>query len=81
MITLAEAGDIQPPALVTVNVWVPVDNPVTCVLVTFPVVVPPDDFVSVQVPDGSPERVTVPVGDLQIGCTIAPTTGAAGLAG
>jgi hypothetical protein len=51
------------------------------VLVVFPVVVtPPGDLVIVQLPLGRPLNMTLPVGVVQIGCVIAPTIGAVGLA-
>jgi hypothetical protein len=43
---------------------------------------PPGVTVTVQVPDaGSPFKVTLPVAVVQVGWVMAPTTGAAGVAG
>ena len=46
------------------------------------IVVAPGFWVSVQVPvAGSPDKETLPVGRSQVGWTMVPTTGAAGVAG
>ena len=45
-------------------------------------VIPPGDFVKVQVPDdGNPFNTTLPVATLQVGCVIVPTVGAVGVTG
>lgn len=82
MTTLADAGDIQPSELVTVNVKVPVVRPETVVLVPEPVVVvPPGDLVMIQSPvAGRLFSITLPSGLAQDGCVTVPGTGAAGLA-
>ena len=61
----------------------PVASPDTVVLVPVPVVViPPGLLVNVQVPeDGNPLNTTLPVATLQVGCVMAPTVGAVGVAG
>jgi hypothetical protein len=58
-------------------------KPVNVALVPVPDCVnPPGDEVIVQVPvDGNPLKTTVPVGDKQEGCVIAPITGAVGFDG
>ena len=35
----------------------------------------------VQLPDGSPDKTTLPVGVAHVGCVIVPTTGAVGVTG
>lgn len=69
IITSVEEGDIQPDALVTVNVQVPVIIPVTVLVVPVPMVVTaPGERVRVHVPvAGNPLRVTLPVDDAQVG--------------
>ena len=61
----------------------PVASPDIVVLVPVPVVViPPGLRVNVQVPeDGNPLKTTLPVATLQVGCVMAPTVGAVGVAG
>ena len=51
-------------------------------LVPVPVVVPPKELVSVQVPElGKPDNATEPVETKHVGCVIVPTTGAVGVTG
>ena len=82
IVTCDDEGDVTAEALVTVNVYVPGANDVIVLLVTepvteiFPGVIPSDQF-----PDGSPLIVTLPVVTVQLGCVIAPTTGAVGVVG
>src|SRR5665647_1131491 len=73
--TLADAGEIHPEELVTVKVYVPAVSNEIVELVPVPVVVvPPGDFVSVQVPvAGNPFKTTLPVAKVQVGCEIVPT--------
>jgi hypothetical protein len=83
LITIFEDdADVQPDALATVNVWVPVSRPDTVVLVPVPVVVsPPGVWVRVHVPaEGSPLSTTLPVATVHVGWVIVPTEGVAGLA-
>ena len=83
---LPEATEVQPPELVTVKVYV-VDavNPEKVPVVVGPLplmVAPPGDAVTVQDPlAGKPLKPTLPVAVEQVGCVIAPTTGAVGVAG
>ena len=58
-------------------------SPDIVVLVPVPVVVfPPGLRVNVQVPEeGNPLSTTLPVATLQVGCVMAPTVGAVGVAG
>ena len=42
---------------------------------------PPGDAVIVQLPAGSPDKSTLPVGVIQDGCVIPPTIGALGAVG
>jgi len=69
MTTLADDGDVQPAALVTVKVYVPVARPVTVVLVPLPsVVAPPGLRVNIHVPvDGNPVSTTLPVARTHVG--------------
>ena len=81
--TLAEAGEIHPEALVTVYVYVPAASDEMVELVPEPVeVVPPGDLVNVHVPvAGNPFSTTLPVARAQVGCVIVPTVGAVGADG
>jgi hypothetical protein len=81
--TFPDDTEMQPDALVTVNVYVPAGIPVTVVLVPDPVVVTaPGVLVNVHVPDaGKPLNTTLPVATLQVGWVIVPTVGAVGVAG
>ena len=81
MITLSEAVEVHPEALVTVYVYVPGASPEMVVLVPVPVVVdPPGDRVNVQVPaEGRSLSTTLPVPTAQVGCVIDPTIGAEGI--
>ena len=83
MITLADATETHPDALVTEKVYVPAASEEIVVLVPVPVVVvPPGERVSVHVPeDGNPESTTLPVATEQVGCVMVPTVGAVGVAG
>jgi hypothetical protein len=62
---------------------VPVAKPLNVPVVPVPVMVePPGVAVMVQVPDAvSPLKATLPVAIVQVGWVMAPTTGAAGVAG
>ena len=65
---LEEATEVQPASLVTVNVRVPVVIPLKVAVVPVPVIVPPEETVTVHVPDaGSPLRSTLPVAVEQVG--------------
>jgi hypothetical protein len=75
----AVAADVQPLALVTVNVYVPAANPVNVVVVPVPDFVEPPVAVTVHVPvAGRPLNSTLPVETLQVGWVILPIEGAAG---
>jgi hypothetical protein len=76
--TLAEAGEIHPDVFVTVKVWVPVARPEIVVLAVLPAIAP---GLIVQFPAGKPLNTTLPVADAQVGCVIAPTVSAVGVAG
>jgi hypothetical protein len=61
---------------------VPEGIPEIVVLVPVPVVVAPPGFlVIVQLPEGKPFNTTLPVATVQVGCVIAPTSGAVGVTG
>jgi hypothetical protein len=76
--TLAEAGEIHPDALVTVNVYVPAASPDIVLLAVFPAIAP---GLIVQFPAGKPLNTTLPVDTIQVGCVIVPATGAVGVKG
>lgn len=78
IITFADAGEIHPEALVTVKVCVPAVMPETVVLAPDPEIAP---GLMVQLPAGNPDNPTLPVATEQVGCTMAPTTGADGVKG
>ena len=80
--TFPVADEEQPVEFLTVNVYVPAARPLTVVDVLLPVVVtPPGLRVSVHVSNGNPLNDTEPVATVQVGCVMAPTTGADGVAG
>ena len=81
--TSAEAGEAQPAAFATVNVYVPGGIAVTVRVVPEPFIVTlPGIRVRVQFPvAGRPLRATLPVDRAQVGWVIVPTTGAAGVSG
>jgi hypothetical protein len=68
----ADDGEVQPVALVTVNVYVPGSRLEIVVLAPEPVVTPPGVLVSVHVPDGKPVTTSVPVETRHVGCVIVP---------
>jgi hypothetical protein len=76
--TLAEPTDVQPVALVTVKLYVPGVNPLMVVLAPEPETLP---GLIVQLPDGKPLSVTLPVAVVQVGCVIVPTVGCNGVDG
>jgi hypothetical protein len=80
---LADAEDIHPEELVTINVYVPGSRPVTVKVVPDPAVVTAPGFlVSTQEPvDGNPLNGTLPVKTAHVGCTIVPITGGVGVNG
>jgi hypothetical protein len=75
MTTLADAGEVHPAALVTVKLYVPLAKPDMVVLKPVPAI---DPGLIVQFPAGKPLNTTLPVVIAQVGCVIAPTTGAVG---
>ena len=81
--TLEVATEVQPDALVTVNVYVFAAKPVKVPVVPVPVVVtPPGLAVIVQVPDdGKPLKATLPVAVAHVGCVMVSTTGTVGAPG
>src|SRR5664280_1367711 len=62
--TSADAGDVHPPALVTVKLYVDAGSPVRVVLVPLPVCEP---GLMVQLPEGNPLKTTLPVASAQVG--------------
>lgn len=80
MIIPDDEAEVQPAALVTVNVYVPGTSPEIVVLVPEPDVSPPGVRASVHVPDGKPVTTIEPVATRQVGCVIVPCEGAEGIA-
>ena len=76
--TLAEATDVQPVELVTVKLYVPGFNPPMVVVGPEPETLP---GLIVQVPDGKPLSITLPVAVVHVGCVIVPAVGMTGVAG
>lgn len=77
MMTLIEATDVQFAGLVvTVKLYVPGIRLLIVVLVVEPVIEP--GFI-VQLPEGNPLKITLPVVEMHVGCVIVPTVGAAGV--
>jgi hypothetical protein len=76
--TGALATEVQPNELVTVKVYVPAARSGIVVLVPDPLVCPPGDLVSVQLPAGSPFSSALPVATAHVGCVIIPIVGAVG---
>ena len=81
IVALVEATEVQPTELVTLKVYAFAVNPLKVAVVVDPVIVAPPVAVTVQLPDGSPLRATLPVAVAQVGCVIVPTIGASGVAG
>jgi hypothetical protein len=81
--TASDDGDTHPSALATVKVYVPGLMLDTVRVVPVPVIETlPGVRVRVHVPaEGSPLSAALPVGRAQVGCVIAPTTGAEGVSG
>ena len=75
MTTGADATDVQPLKLVTVNVCEPATRLVTVTVEVEPVIPP---GLTVQFPEGSPPRTTLPVETVQVGWVMVPIVGAAG---
>ena len=82
-IALPDATEVQPEEVnVTVNVYVLGDKPAKFAVAAEPVIVaPPGLAVTVHGATGKPLKATVPVATAQVGCVIAPTTGADGVTG
>ena len=73
--TGADAAEVHPFELVTVNVCEPAARPVTVNVEDVPVWPP---GLTVQFPAGNPSRITLPVAVEQVGCVMVPMPGAAG---
>jgi hypothetical protein len=58
--------------------YVPVAKPEIVVLVPVPAI---DPGLMVQLPDGNPDKITLPVVTAHVGCVMVPTVGAAGVTG
>jgi hypothetical protein len=72
IITLSEAGEVQPAALVTVKLYVFGARFEMVVEVVFPDIGP---GLIVQLPAGRPLNTTLPVGEAQVGWVMVPTVG------
>jgi len=66
---------VHPFELVTVNVYVPAARPVTVTVALEPTKLPD---LTVQFPEGSPPRTTLPVETVHVGWVIVPIVGAEG---
>ena len=78
MTTFALDAEVQPAALLTVKLYVPVANPVIVVDVVLPVTLP---GLIVQFPAGSPLKTTLPVANVHVGWVMAPNVGAGDVSG
>jgi hypothetical protein len=81
--TFPDATEVHPWEFVTVNVYVvEAASPATIKLDPVPATdIPAGLLVTVQLPgEGSPLKLTLPVGKMQVGWVIAPITGAEGTA-
>jgi hypothetical protein len=76
--TLADEGEVQPVALVTVNDLIPSVNPVTILVTPVPEI---DPGFMVQFPKGKPLSSALPVATEHVGCVIVPVIGANGVSG
>ena len=75
--TLLVATEVQFAGfVVTVKLYVPGSRLFIVVLAVLPVIEP--GFI-VQFPEGNPLKTTLPVDEMQVGCVIVPTVGAAGV--
>jgi hypothetical protein len=81
--TLPEGVEAHPALFVTVKVKVPGASPDIVTVAPVPLVfMPPGFLVTIQVPlSGKPLNTTLPVAVVQVGWVMAPTKGAAGVAG
>jgi hypothetical protein len=77
--TSPDGTEVHPALLVTVQLCVPAEMPLSVVEVPVPVMPP---GLRVQVPDaGKPDNTTLPVPMVQVGCVTVPMTGAPGVGG
>jgi len=81
--TLAEGADMQPEALVTAKLYIPVARSEIVVLVPVPEdCIVPGYRVIIHIPvAGRPVNSTVPVDNVHVGGVIVPTNGAVGISG
>jgi hypothetical protein len=75
MTTGADAAEVHPVELVTVNVCEPATSPVTVTVEVDPVILP---GLTVQLPAGRPPRTTLPVETVHVGWVMVPIVGAEG---
>jgi len=78
MVILADAGELHPDALVTVNDLIPGVSPVTVLVMPVPEIAP---GLIVQFPKGNPFNSTLPVAIAHVGCVKVPVIGAEGVRG
>jgi hypothetical protein len=76
--TFGEADEVHPTELVTVKLYVPAPRPEIVVLAVDPAI--PPGFI-VQLPEGNPLNITLPVATAQVGWVIVPTEGVNGVMG
>ena len=75
---MADAEEVHPTVLVTVNVRVPDARPEIVVLAPEPEMAP---GLIVQLPAGKPLSTTLPVATVHVGCVTAPTITIEGVTG
>ena len=75
---MADAGEVQPAAFVTVKLYVPVVSDEIVLVAPVPATAP---GLMVQLPAGRPFNITLPVAVAHVGWVIAPTVGAEGAPG
>jgi hypothetical protein len=82
MTASADDADVQPSALVTMNVKVPATSPETVVVAPFPLLlIAPGLRTRVHVPGvGNPLRATLPVPTVHVRFVMVPIAGAEGVA-
>ena len=75
IMTADEATEAHPSVVVTVKLYVPASRFTTVKLAPVPAI---DPGLIVQLPEGKPINITLPVATVQVGGVIVPTIGAAG---
>lgn len=78
IVTVEDGAEVHPTEFVTVKTYVPAERPEMVLLEPEPVIAPGS---IVQLPEGRPVKVTLPVAVEQVGCTMVLTLGALGVSG